>query len=250
MRIRRFNLSKALFAIAIAIAAIVSMTGVANAAPTTPTMFSWIPEKINGSSEYCGPAIAGNSRNLGACAMALSEQYRQSAGMTTVPEYVYVTNAGLSQLQLIPSFQICGYHELITLYCDDKVHLAEKTLQDILRLDSNPEMYAVFLAVHEATHHTQTTTGKKNLDPIFLFPEIKPFELQADCVGAAAVGYYISQGRYTVAEADALAAILRQQPSSPTHGSGDDRANAFDIGRNAESLASCIGGQFASTPLT
>lgn len=247
MNIRRFKTVTVLSAMVISAALLT--TGVANAAPTTPNKHSWIPETINGSTEYCA-AIADNTRNLSACAAGLSEQYRQSAGMTTVPSYLYVTNFGLSQLEFIPSFQICGYHELVTLYCKDSVHLGDKTLQDILQLDINPEMYATFLTVHEATHHTQTTTGKTNLDPIFLSPEVKPFELQSDCVGGMAVDYYVAQGRYTTADAEALATSLLQQGASSTHGSGVDRADAFNVGLRATSIGDCIGGQFASTPLT
>lgn len=239
---KRFKAFSAAF-----IVAVMFMVGAGVASAQSPTNPGF-PERINPSSEFCGQQ---GPRNLGACAAGLSQQYRSAAGLNTTPKYLYVRYAGVSQVGWGANGPVaCAFHESVTLYCNGSVHLGENTLKDIAsKLPVNPEAYATFLAAHEATHHTQTTTGGTNLFPIFTSSKVQPFEQQADCVGGAAIGYWVMQGRFSETDASELQVQLRKSPTTTTHASGDKRAAAFETGYRSSSLNDCIGGAFAPTPL-
>lgn len=238
---KRFKAFSAAF-----IVAVMFMVGAGVASAQSPTNPGF-PERINPSSEFCGQQ---GPRNLGACAAGLSQQYRSAAGLNTTPKYLYVRYAWVSQLTWTKKGWVgCAFHENAVLYCNSAVHFGENSLKDIATLPLNPEAYATFLAAHEAAHHTQTTTGDTNLFPIFLDSRVFPFEQQSDCVGGAAIGYFVKMGRFSEADALAIQAQLLKALKTESHGSGAQRAAAFLTGYQATSLASCIGGTFASTPL-
>lgn len=215
----------------------------ANAQPSPPLISSWLeqPAQLTPDTAYCADTY--DSETLGNCAAGLTNQFRNSIGAPN-PGYSYVTGIGGT---IIP---FCGYAFFITLYCDENVRFGQMTLDDVLKQRIvHPQLYAAFLGAHESAHHSQTVVGGKHLTDTFYTSEGKPDELQADCFGGAAIRYLMQQGIFSYEDAQAMTAMLERAPPLWTHGSGQERNNAFWIGFNAPSVAVCIGGAFIGTPL-
>ncbi len=199
------------------------------------------PAQLVADSSFCD--TADNAATLGACVSGLTNDFRTTAGLTPNPGYSYVTTPGGTL------FPPCAYASVIALYCDGNVRLGQQTLSDIYTLGINPQAYGTFLASHEATHHSQTVVGGANLTLIFLLPWVKPYELQADCIGGLTIGHYVAQGRFFYEDALGIMSVFDRAPTSSTHGSSADRKNAFWAGYGATSVSACMGGKFASRPL-
>ena len=199
------------------------------------------PAQLVPDTSFCQNAVT--AATLGACVSGLTNEFRNGVGLTPNPGYSYVTKFGFT---IIPP---CFYSTDIALYCDKNVRLGEQTLNDIFSLGVNPQAYGTFLSSHEATHHSQTVVGGVNLTLIFLLPAVKPYELQADCIGGMTIGKYVADGRFTYEDAVGITTIIDRAPTSSTHGSAAKRKEAFWTGYGATSLSACMGGDFASRPL-
>lgn len=234
---------KVLFAAFIVAVIAIAGGGVANAQPSSPLMSGGDgkPSLLVPDVSFC--ESTQDAATLGACAAGLTNEFRNSVGMVPNPGYSYVDRFGFT---FIPP---CAYAEAVALYCDSNVRLGQKTLEDMFKLKMNSQAYAVYLLGHEAAHHSQTVVGGADLVWIFTTPLVKPFELQAVCVGGMNLKYHVEQGRFTMADAQEVAAILASALWTWTHGSGAEQSAAFWAGYNATSVNGCIGGAFAPTPL-
>ncbi|RYH33444.1 MAG: hypothetical protein EON54_20380 [Alcaligenaceae bacterium] len=237
---KRFKVFSAAFIVAVMF---MVGAGVANAQPSSPLMSGGDgkPSLLVPDVSFC--ESTQDAATLGACAAGLTNEFRNSVGMVPHPGYSYVSKFGIT---FIPP---CFYSEAAALYCDNNVRLGQKTLEDMFKLKMNPQAYATYLLGHEAAHHSQTVVGGADLVWIFATPSVKPFELQAVCVGGMNLKYHVEQGRFTMADAQGVAAILASALWTWTHGSGAEQSAAFWTGYNATSVNGCIGGKFASSPL-
>ena len=219
------------------------LTPSATAQPSSPLMSDEYlqPMQLVPNTAFC--ASTQNTATLGACAGGLTNQFRNGVGLTPNPGYSYVTLPGGTLKPL------CGWAPITTLYCDDRVRLGLVSLYESLTLGINPQAYATFLASHEAAHHSQVKARGRDLTDIFLSPAVKPFEQQADCIGGLTIAYYVAQGRFTYSDAQGVESVLRRASTTATHGSNEDRINAFRTGYEAAGVNDCIGGVFANLPL-
>lgn len=229
----------------IVIATIFSLvfTPSATAQPSSPLMSDefWQPMQLVPDIAFC--ANTQDAATLGACASGLTNEFRNSVGLSPNPPYSYVTLPGGTLKPL------CGWAPIITLYCGDRVRLGLVSLRDSFTLGVNPQAYAAFLASHEATHHSQVKARGRDLTDIFLSPAVKPFEQQADCIGGLTIAYYVAQGRFTYSDAQGIESVFKRASTTETHGSSEDRINAFRTGYEAAGVSDCIGGVFANLAL-
>lgn len=142
----------------------------------------------------------------------------------------------------------CAYDENSLMYCaaDRSLYIGEKAARELV--SDYGEIAVAAVLSHEVTHHFQTMLGLPQPDPAEPNSAI-PYENQADCGSGAFVAYSERDLGVTIEQADlaslgrAFAAVGEDKGPERTHGTVEQRIQAFDTGYLSPSptpLLSCV----------
>ncbi|MEZ7237683.1 neutral zinc metallopeptidase [Rhodococcus sp. GXMU-t2271] len=142
----------------------------------------------------------------------------------------------------------CAYNENSLMYCaaDRSLYIGEKAAAELV--NGYGEIAVAAVLSHEVTHHFQTMLALPQPDPAEPNSAI-PYENQADCGSGAFVAYSERDLGVTIEQADlaslgrAFAAVGEDKGPERTHGTVEQRIQAFDTGYLSPSptpLLSCV----------
>jgi predicted metalloprotease len=152
----------------------------------------------------------------------------------------------------------CGFGETASgpFYCpaDGRVYLDLSFMEDLLRLGGKGDFSLAYVVAHEVGHHIQTLMSPEKMRSRKSQAESIGIELQADCF-AGIWAHYANQERDFLEPGDieeglATAAAVgddhiqksagrRVSPESFTHGTSEQRMQAFMVGFRSGQVSSC-----------